>query len=325
MHAQEQAVQFSIPLKYNPEYRQNDFEKIILKWSVDTDIENLYLFNYADNEGVDLNPNEKYKLKISLDYKFLGLYVSFAPGFLPGNNDDDEKGSTSLLDLSFKFFYSDRLRQEVVYKKAKGFHELDEDGTLRVYPSTRVNTYGGKTFYMLNRNFSYRAYDNQTERQLKSAGSFIPSLSYYLRKIKTDHANSALFMNEFKAYDIFFQFGYMYNFVIKKKITLTLGLHPGLGYNYSTLSYNKEVHPDKNSEAMHSVTFPLDGNVSAMYSGKRLFIGLRSNLRFYEHLKENNSSLVTSKSFLEFYLGYRFKAPKRIKKYFDNLEDKYGL
>ena len=93
------------------------------------------------------------KLRLSFDYKFLGLFVSFSPDFF--SNNEATYGKTKTLDLSFKFFYNDRLRQEVDYKVIKGFYleHPDEFTPIDLFPNLEIKTIGGKTFYILNNNF----------------------------------------------------------------------------------------------------------------------------------------------------------------------------
>jgi hypothetical protein len=92
--------------KYNPLYRVNYFNKMIFKADLNSDIDNFYVanLNSTDNSQSSFISNQNLKLRLSFDYKFLGIFLSTSPGFLPGNGDSSNKGKTKTLDLSFKFF-----------------------------------------------------------------------------------------------------------------------------------------------------------------------------------------------------------------------------
>nr|WP_235878693.1 DUF4421 family protein [Flavobacterium davisii] len=219
--------------KYNRDYRLNYFDKMILKVDINSDVDNFYIpkLNYTNNKKSIFSPDEKLKLRFSFDYKFLGISYSFSPDFIPELNN--QRANTKTLDLSFKFFYSDRLRQEVIYKKVKGFtlRNPDNQNPIEVFDDLEINTIGGKTFYITNNNFSYRAYESQTERQIKSAGSFIPSLTYFINNLYTNNPNSfEQNLERIKSVDFILQLGYMYNYVINKTWFATGGLHPVLGF-----------------------------------------------------------------------------------------------
>ena len=97
-------------------------------------------------------PNQKTKLRFSFDYKFLGLFISYSPNFYA--KDESTYGETKTLDLSFKFFYNDRLRQEVDFKNTRGFYVENpiQSLPLDIYPQLEIRTIGGKTFYIMNNN-----------------------------------------------------------------------------------------------------------------------------------------------------------------------------
>lgn len=325
LSAQEGEELHAIKHKYDPLYRVNYFDKMIFKVDVNSDIDNFYIRTINANNNNSNNsfiPNQLLKLRFSFDYKFLGIYFSTSPGFLPGNGDASNKGKTKTLDLSFNFFYSDRLRQEVVYKRVRGFYfgPNNHATPIDVFPELEINTFGGKTFYILNNNFSYRAFENMTERQLKSAGSFMPSISYYFHDLTTNEKKIGKNqLTEIKSFDGFFQMGYMYNFVIGRKWYASLGLHPGIGVNWSKNFYSPPNESD-NFE-IKTVNFNITTNTSIGYNNKNFFSGIKYFYSNYDFSKNNTVELINSKSRFEVFLGYRFKETKTLKKAFDSVDN----
>jgi hypothetical protein len=324
LFAQEGEAFHAIKQNYNPLYRVNDFDKMIFKVDVNSDIDNFYIhtINATNNSRNSLMPNQLLKLRLSFDYKFLGMFFSTSPSFLPGNENNINKGKTKTLDLSFKFFFSDRLRQEVVYKRIKGFYFGTNSNTLPLdlFPELEIKTFGGKTFYIMNNNFSYRAFDNMTERQLKSTGSLIPSIGYYYNVLATSEKKlGSDQLSEIHSIDGIFKIGYMYNFVIGKKWFATVGFHPGVGINWSKNFY-LPPNDTKNFE-IKTTNFNLTTNSSLGYNNNNSFMGIKYYYSDYDFNKNNTVELINSNSHFEVFLGYRFKENKSIKKGFEVVEN----
>lgn len=311
--------------EYNPFYRVNYFNKMILKVDLNSDVDNFYVqdLNSTNNKESSFIPNQRLKFRVSFDYKFLGIFLSTSPAFLPGNSNNEAKGKTRTLDLSFKFFYSDKLRQEVDFKRIKGFYLANPQSPygLEIYPDLQINTIGGKTFYIVNNNFSYRAFENMTERQLISAGSLIPSVGYYFNKLITSEQKAGdKNLSQIHSFDALFQIGYMRNFVLGKKWFATLGVHPGVGFNSSKNFFNDEEGNLSHVVKSDSFNFNTDFNVSLGYNNKDLFSGIKYNYRDYEFQNRNTVELLNTKSRIEVFIGYRFKTVKSVKEVFESVE-----
>ena len=312
--------------KYNPLYRVNYFDKMIFKVDLNSDVDNFYIHNLnnTDNNQSSFVPNQLLKLRFSFDYKFLGIFFSASPSFLPGNNDYDDKGKTKTLDLSFKFFYSDRLRQEVDFKKIIGFYLENprESSPVDIYPELQINTIGGKTFYIVNNNFSYRAFESMTERQLISAGSLIPSVGYYFNNLITSKKNAGeKNLSQIHSFDGILQLGYMYNFVLGKKWFTTFGVHPGVGFNTSKSFFNDKEFNSTYTIKATNFNFNFDFNLSLGYNNKNFFSGAKFNYRDYEFKNKNTVELINSKARFEFFVGYRFRTVKSVKEVFESVEE----
>jgi hypothetical protein len=314
---------------YNPEHRINYFDKMIFQVDLNSNIENFYIpkLSYTQAQKNSFVPNDVIKMRFSFDYKFLGLNFAVSPDFISQNKRDPKKGETNTFDLSFKFFFNDRLRQEVVYKTIKGFY-LENSKTknpIEIFNNLEIQTIGGKTFYILNKNFSYRAFESMTERQIKSNGSFVPSLSYYYNSLKTNKENTnETYLKQIKSYDVFVQAGYMYNFVLATKWFSTIGVHPGIGINESKNYYINPLTQEVKKDISVSVNYNIDVNGAIGYNNKNFFSGLRFN---YKNLEYNNNSteIINSKLSFGIFTGYRFNEVKPIKKAFNYIERKLGI
>lgn len=311
--------------KYDPIYRVNYFDKMIIKVDINSDVDNFHVpnFNLTSNAESIFIPNQKSKIRLSFDYKFLGLFVSMSTNF--NSKESSAYGDTKILDLSFKYFYSDRLRQEVEFKNIKGFYLENPDGfsPVEVYPNLEIKTIGGKTFYILDNDFSYRAYDNLTERQIKNAGSFIPSIGYYFNRLKSKRtSDTEKYLTQVKSFDAIIQYGYMYNMVLGKKWFTTIGAHPGIGINNSkSYFYEDKLKQESIIKSTH-LNLNLDLNFALGYNNKNTFAGFKMNFRDYQYESSKTAELINSKLYFDIFVGYRFNEVKKIKKVFELLEKK---
>ena len=324
VHAQtEDALDHAKKYGYNPAFRQNHFDKMIFKIDIEKETEGFQTKIDDGSESQknnDFVTNNRTKLRFSFDYDFLGLFLSTSPNFLQTQQLGLE--NTKTLDLSFRFFYSDRLRQEIDYKTIKGVYLNKGNGETELFPEFNVFTYGGRTFYIIKNNFSYRAFENQTERQLVSSGSFIPSIGYYFRNVSLNRSNvQTNSVTQIRSFDLMLQMGYMHNFVIDKKWFCTLGVHPGLGLNSSKKTF-ESVKNDfdliYNPKANLNLNYKF--NFSALYDNENYFSGIKFEYQNYEYANRNEIELINSRTQINFFVGYRFKSTKTIKKVFYNIK-----
>jgi len=314
---------------YDTLYRVNYFENIIIKTEFSSDIREIEYINGVTGNRISLLPISEYQIGASIDYKWIALGVSFTPKFLMNSEFRDEVEKSSSLGLSINFFYSDRWRQELSYNTFKGFYseiELNDKGIKKniALSDTKYESFEGSTYFIINKNFSFRAHYAQTERQLKSAGSFIPRLKYGYNKTNIVF-NSDEFINEINQinnYVIIGQIGYLYTFVLNKKWFATIGVHPGVGYSYSELKYYKRPTP---IQPFNNVTFTLDGELAIGYNDYRWFFGTSLNYRNNNYTNNQEDEFSNLSDYFKVYLGYRFNDNKPMRKFFGWFEDKFGF
>lgn len=293
-----------------------------LEASLNNDIETLE----QDVDGIDylLYPNVSTKLGFRVNYRFISAGFSIAPGFLPGNGDENEKGETKTINLgtalTFRHWFGD-----IRYTKYKGYYLENtsdflpnwEDGDPYIQDSDLK--YSGIKLgfgYSLNPRFSFVSRTNQTQRQLKSAGSFIPELVFRYYNIDRPGDNNSFGQNSHN-YETSIGPGYVYTLVFNKSYYISLGAKFGLGYQHTKLTTELPVGNGVSTQDNFLVRW--EGDAGLGYNGKRWYTGLYGTLAGSQYNQEVSSSARNSRTRLTYHIffGYRIEAPKFIKKQVD--------
>ncbi|HRJ29893.1 MAG TPA: DUF4421 family protein [Cyclobacteriaceae bacterium] len=293
-----------------------------LKLSINNNIETFQVD--AGNLFYDLYPNTKTIAKLDFNYRFLSFNLTFAPAFLPGNADDDMKGKTKSFGLSFGFNFRHWFHS-LSYSKVKGYYlnnsedfpaYVPGDPYLQV-PELVVISFEGLTGYSFNPKFSVKSLTTQTERQLKSVGSFIPVLGYryYIVNNKDEEATSTQRSDNF---ELILGAGYHYTYVLKETFYVSLGATPGIGYIITKLTThyqqggNDEIVTHSNNPVVR-----LTGRGALGYNGRAIFVGAIYSMTGTSFEQEGttviNSDFHTS---YQIFAGIRINAPKKLR---DNL------
>lgn len=247
-----------------------------------------------ENEGItiDLSPNRKTTLGVAVQYDILFFSVGFAPKFFTDNKDNRDSKMTSF-SLSL---FPGQWAQYFDYIYQKGM-TLDTDGGSLYLSTMKTMKLGGSTSYIFNKNYSVNAISFQSERQLKSAGSFIPALSYYYTSLGGDASEGI----EGKIYfiDVALSPGYNYNWVIAKKFLIAGGFSLGAGF---TKTVDEEVNT-VTFLSTASISLSLGYNSDTFYGGV-LSKGIASN-----HTASSNATMSDAVSYVTAFFGYRFDAP----------------
>lgn len=302
-------------------------DQIMIRVNLDTNIEN-YVFSSGEGKSafkMDLSINNKTKTSFSVDYRIISATVSFAPRFLDGNNDDEMKGESSYTDFSFRFFPG-RFIQNVYYKNVSGFYvenmkdlspEWQEGRDPYIqFPDLRVQTFGGSTSYILNKNFSARSIYTQGEWQYKSSGSWIPFVDYDLTvfRNKIDGVKS-----KETQYNIGGNIGYFYNWVIGKKVNISPYLAAGIGGKFS--SY-RDLDNGGIKENAQYATIRMQGGLHIGYNTDRFLFGGKMNFNTHAYDQKNNQTIENNNLYGLLYIGYRFAPPKVVKNTYDKIQKK---
>ncbi|HSR38460.1 MAG TPA: DUF4421 domain-containing protein [Phnomibacter sp.] len=280
------------------------------------------------NQRYVISPNISSITRLGFSYRFLSFGYNFIAKFLPGNDDDDIRGSTkaSGYDLGFNF---SKWQQELSYSKTKGFYlentsdfnpSWQQGDPYLLVPNLEYKNFQGFTGYKFNPNFSFPALVSQTERQLKSAGTLMPTLlyRYFIIDDKTalTGTNSSQKSNSFEA---LIGIGYYYTFVVNKNFYLALGVRPAAGMVFTKLttrlpSGNTVTHQD-------NFVFRMNARAGVGYNGERFFAGIYARA-FGSTETQENSTVVNydSRIAAQAFVGYRFNAPKWLKKNVEKVE-----
>lgn len=294
-------------------------EFVTIKLLQNTDQETLGVTTPSNK--IILQPNSLSVSKLSFNYRFISFSLSHILKFLPGNDDDNIKGKTGGSGLGFNFNFK-HWQQELSYSKTKGYYlENTSDfitGWKEGDPYTQFNdlvylNFQGITAYNFNSNFSVNAVTTQSERQVRSAGSFIPHLlyRYYLidDRTKLTGTNSS---QKAGNWEVVLGAGYYHNFVLHKNWYLSMGITPGAGFIFTKLSTRlptETVHTKQNN-----AVFRLDGRAGLGYNGKRFFTGL--TMKFSESKFQQQNTSVSNRDQAvswQLFVGYRFTTPKWLK------------
>lgn len=302
-------------------------DKIIIKANIDTKTESFFLI--SDNQpSIELLTNNEYRLNLSLDYEFLGFSFGYAPKFLPDNNDDALKGESSFTDFRFRFFIR-KWTQELRYGEVQGFYVVNtedfvpdwiegEDPFIQ-FPNIKITSWGGSTSYVFNDRFSLRNVAYNTEWQVRSAGSFIPTLQYNYQRTQVDIEDQGRSFENFL--DVRISPDYYYTFVIHENWFLSPSLSPGISIRIS----KEGDFGTQNTE--NNIRWPvgLRGGLQLGYSSRRIIFGANFDFDNTWYNEDANNVVINDKASARVYFGYRFDAPKLVKNTFGWVNRQLGL
>ena len=290
-------------------------DKIIIKANLNTQTDTYVL---KTNNSVDLKiePNNSYKLFLSLDYQFIGVSLGFAPDFFTDNQDDDLKGKSSFSNLQFRMFLGNWV-QGLYYNKIKGYYIENTDDFVEDWvkgqdpylqiPNLKNVTWGMSTAYVFNPKFSYRNLVYQTEWQKKSAGSFVPILYYNYNNTEFDFLGTQA---KEKSFNIRLATNYYYTLVIKENWFISPYASPSLGVRF--VNNENNTNNVKSTENKTLFTRQLEGGLQLGYSSKRVIFGGSFNFSANWYNEDKNSITENDKIYGVVYFGYRFDTPKFI-------------
>ena len=292
----------------NSHYKEAFPDKITLRLSLQTTSNNFTLRDKITRSKTEFIPNDKSYLGLSVLFRFLEVDFGYAPNFLSENKDN---GDSKLITFNIRTFFGQYMQTVDIYKQ-KGFFIRTSDLTL---PINDLKTFkiGGTSSYIFNPDFSFRAIGFQNEWQKESVGSFIPSISYYYTKFKLE---DPIIENQLEhSFKLAIGPGYYYNWVFDENYLISAGATGGLGFN---LSKSQGV---TSFNGLAQLVFRLTGG----YNSESFFSGVNINTQLLTHTSADNFILDDSISFLEFYVGYRFDAPKKWIAKADEISRKFGI
>ncbi|PNQ74716.1 hypothetical protein C1T31_00820 [Hanstruepera neustonica] len=265
----------------------------------------------------NLTPNKQNRIGASVSFRSLTISYSFAPNFLAENKDNE---NSKLFNLDFRNYFGRHWMQTLDLYQAKGFYLENRDINL-YFPRIKSFKIGGATSYIFNENFSFRAIASQDEKQLKSTGSFIPRIVYYYTKLNIRGEDNST-DTELHTFDIVFAPSYYYNFVPTKNLFISAGVSAGIGLNYSKNEDNNHIQDD---ESLTSLTTELNFRGSLTYDISSFYLGTHYNYLILNHNTDRSSYVNDNIPFFQIFAGYRFRAPKKLVRKADDINEKIKL
>ncbi len=294
-------------------------DKLTIKFNIDTQNSAFSLYDASTEKLYRLKTNERSRLALSFDYDFVGFSIGYAPKFLIENDDDDLKGKSSLIEYDLRLFLG-KWVQEVSFLKSKGYYlentkdfltdwEEGIDAYIK-FPNLKFKQWTGKTSYVFNPNFSLKSLTSQTEWQKKSAGSFIPKFGYTYSSLFDE--NEELESKE-HFFDLHLEASYYYTFVIRENWHISPSISLGYGIRFS----KKELissELNRSIERSQDLVQKIAGGLRFGYNSRKIIFGLSVNFDSNFYQKEENIHASNDMAYSKLYLGYRFDAPRIIKK-----------
>lgn len=190
-----------------------------------------------DNNEITYMPNSPVSLGLGITYKNYSISGGYGFGFMR----DKDRGKTAIFDFQYHY-YGRKFIADVFFQRYKGFYTEQNDEVFTLYPDISIIQYGVFGQYVFNnKKFSYKAAFNQSEKQLKSAGSWQLGGGIYYNQVRSD---STLQLNQYKRlrnYQLSVSGGYVYNWIISKNFYLSGGVSVGLNIGSENLSSFKKV------------------------------------------------------------------------------------
>jgi hypothetical protein len=266
-------------------------------------------------------PNGTFSIGVGFNYKFLGLGFSY--GIPTTKSSNENKGKTQRIDLQLSLV-SKAFGGEAFLQAYRGYY-ISNPGDFMEWnvekfpqlPDMQVVTLGINAFYLVNnKKYSYRAAFVGNQVQNKSAGSISAGLFGTFDQVRTDNGfippdlrdsvSEDFDLKSFEALTIGVSAGYMYTFVLKKGVFISLAAVPGLGYRgYKVVSIYGEEKTD------NKLAFHLLGRIAIGYIRSRYFLNFNTlfNVRNYNY-DSYEISLSTEQLRLTFGIRFETKASK---------------
>ncbi|ANW96126.1 hypothetical protein AXE80_07475 [Wenyingzhuangia fucanilytica] len=293
-------------------------KKITLKLSTSNKTESFSV--KSPQQKFELAPNTEFITKLGFNYRFVSFSIKLPTEFIHHYNHD-RKGKSKLFSFDLDIFIK-RWHHYLSYNKTKGYYitntkdfisdwDPKTDQYLQ-FPNLHYTAITGISSYVMNPNFSLKFVTNQNEKQLKSTGSFIPSISYQYYIIddkETLTTNNST--QQSKTLEIVPEIGYHHTHILKENFYISGGAIGGAGYKnlqLTTRSLDNSIQ-----STSHNIIMQAKAEIAMGYDNEYFFSGLKLAKTWNQELrKKSSTTYFHNELFFRFFIGYRFKAPKKI-------------
>ncbi len=315
--------------------KTEDFVHNILYQSHDTS----YIANYSDelalkilgvnkytyfqvndknkNSALRYRPDRQINLGFGVAYKWFAIDVAFNVGIV----EDSELENKNFLDFqgrifSRKQYFEGTFQYYYGYKvnKIKGADtNLPESSNIR--EDIRTINFVLQYLYAFNYGrFSLKAPFILNEVQKKSAGSLIGGANFSLYIMDADSSvippelsddfTEALHLQDLNVASVGLNIGYMYSFVWKKRLFITLSFIPGFSINMGD-SRVVVREPFRTNISLRMRTMNAIG-----YNGRRFFTGIQVSGNIIKVKIDKRLNVDASHGNSKLFIGYRFSQGK---------------
>ncbi len=259
------------------------------------------VYEREGHPAVTYRPNSPIGVGFSFSYKNFGI----GAGMGVRSFRNKKYGDTKALDLQYHYF-GRNLMADIFFQQYKGYYKVEKNQEIALYPDIGVTQYGIHAEYVFNnKQFSYKAAFNQSERQLKSAGSFHLGGGVYYNKLTSDSTLTLYGDKKFRNYQLSVTGGYGYNWVLSKQFHIAASM--SLGVNFGTVRF-----PEIEKVEVTPSFLP---RIAAGYDGKGWSIGLWYVLNSMYINRYNSLDITFNTGYAQLTLIKRFDhAPKFFKK-----------
>ena len=316
------------------EYIIDHKKRFNVKLEVSNDVTSYSLLE--DGVNLNLKPNLNLRYAVVFSYKFLSVRIGIRPKI--SDEDKENKGGSDTFRLRLQLLF-DNWNHVLEYNIDKGYYVSNSsdfvisDNNRRIqFPEMSSNVLFGSSSYKFNKNYSMRAFQSQTEIQVKSAGSFMPGINYTFYGLTgTDvvidtngDRISRDSYNEFNGMNLALSAGYYYTFVLKKYWFANAYAVPSAGIDFYTTKMRNATGSIKKSYTQSFLA--LNYGFGGGYNGDKIFFGGEIKNRLTnEKLTSETITITPAQNHFSVYFGYRFKAPKPISAPVDYMEDKVPI
>lgn len=175
-------------------------------------------------------PNYPLTPGIGIAVKNTVINVRLGYGLLPLNSKD-KHGETKSIDLQMHNYWRNFMF-DLSLQRYQGFFDQDRRGNVRgVYPDMTVLQAGGELTYIFNGSkFSARAAFDQTEKQLKSAGSFLAGGEAFFYRVNMDKNTPAMDAERSDNLQVGIKAGYGHSWVLGEHWLLSVVGMAGMNF-----------------------------------------------------------------------------------------------
>ena len=328
-------VQDSVEINEKDLFITDYGNRLNIKFEISNEVKD-YLFPLGENI-IELAPNLGIRYAFVFNYRFLSVRLGIRSN--PSKESKEDKGETDMFNVGVKLLY-EKWSHHFEFVRAQGFYVANSydlepifsEGHRYVqFPDLTTYVISGTSAYKFNDNYSVKATQSQTEIQLKSAGTFMPSIDYWLYLFKGadkildgegDEIQRTTY-SDFQGLNTVFNIGYYYSFILKKWY-FNIYASPGIGMDFYTETMYSPVETQEHFKT--DLVLSIQSGAGVGYNSDKYYFGVNYRNRYTnEYRYQDNVRFQTISNSFSIFFGYRFKAPKTLSKPMDYIEKKVPL